>query len=78
MWCPEGDEAYTGGKRRKHDGTKIHCMSEHYMTNTGYNERDNRVIIPIPGAGKVRFMSRNRLYQVMKRTLSGHKRSFIL
>ena len=78
MWCSEGDEAYTDEKRRKHNNMKTRCASECYAINAGHNERDNRVIISIPRTGKVRFMSRNRLYQVMKRTLSGHKRCFIL
>lgn len=78
MWCSEGDEAYTDGKRSKHNNMKTLCASECYVINTRHKERDNRVTIPIPRTGKVRFMSRNRLYQVMKRTLSGHKRSFIL
>lgn len=74
MWCQEGDGAHTGGKRRKHDNTKIGCMSERYATNTGYDERDNRAIISVSGAGKVRFIPRNRLHQGTKQTLSGHEK----
>ena len=62
MWCSEGDGAYTGGKRGKHNSIEIRCASECYVINVGHNERDNRVIIPISRTGKVRFIPRNRLH----------------
>lgn len=40
MWCSEGDEAYTDGKRRKQNNAEKRCMPEHYVTNTEHNERD--------------------------------------
>lgn len=55
MWCSEGDEAYTDEKRRKHNNMKTLCVSECYVINTRHKERDNRVTIPIPRTGKVRF-----------------------